>query len=604
MKTEVTRKDEEKFLKLKIAENSIFDTALSFDELINAVGSGNLSLEVADDDGTKVIDDSSIEEIKKVVPCLLKIVDKPRSFIKNLEEKVPVETAKRINHKAIAKLSQDSNDWYARTVLSVKPKNIVSDINEETIDLYENRFICALILRISKLLAQARQFYQDQLKNLDDNSAINAINREYQYNTDSFKFYNKISKTMYSYHEDSDYRNKVETELENLKNIEKKIRLLKRSDFYRSLSKKKKVVDPIQKTNILMFEYNYNQAYKLWKYLNQNNQNEKLDLEVEFEEGETDAYYKLYCFVCVLSVLHDLNFKEISNKKILFDREKRSIVLDSLVFKRDLNLIKVTVEHDFIKCSLNVNNNRDNDDFYFYPKFTDFESMSRSNVDDYTTELLNGLVDTAKFTTTRGKYALVSINMNRCSEDNTFSNKVYRRFYSIGNNFSPDESDENLKKWGGYKTGISIVTPVQLRSNFLKIERIFNYHLLKRIDLQKELTECPLCGGKHIRRNSPTNYTCFDCSHNISIDYCNHCDPKHKNPFIWVKYMNEKFLDNQEVVKGLADMSAYYKLSKIETIMGERATTAFELEKETSGWKLKTICPNCGIKLGDQVEKE
>ena len=68
--------------------------------------------------------------------------------------------------------------------------------------------------------------------------------------------------------------------------------------------------------------------------------------------------------------------------------------------------------------------------------------------------------------------------------------------------------------------------------------------------------------------------------------------------------MNEKFLDNQEVVKGLADMSAYYKLSKIETIMGERATTAFELEKETSGWKLKTICPNCGIKLGDQVEKE
>lgn len=84
-----------------------------------------------------------------------------------------------------------------------------------------------------------------------------------------------------------------------------------------------------------------------------------------------------------------------------------------------------------------------------------------------------------------------------------------------------------------------------------------------------------------------------------NITYCNQCDPGHKKPIIWIKYLNEKFLDHKEVVKGLADMSVYYKLSKIETIMGEKATTAFELEQETTGWKLKTICPYCGIKLGD-----
>ena len=77
---------------------------------------------------------------------------------------------------------------------------------------------------------------------------------------------------------------------------------------------------------------------------------------------------------------------------------------------------------------------------------------------------------------------------------------------------------------------------------------------------------------------------------------------RHKKPIVWVKYINEKFLENDEVVKGLSDMSTYYKLSKIETIMGEKATTAFELEKEVSGWKLKTICPYCGIKLGDKSE--
>jgi uncharacterized protein (UPF0303 family) len=60
---------------------------------------------------------------------------------------------------------------------------------------------------------------------------------------------------------------------------------LKRSDFYRTLRKKRKVVDPIQKTNILMFEFNYNQAYKLWKYLNEQHKEDKLNLEIEIPES-------------------------------------------------------------------------------------------------------------------------------------------------------------------------------------------------------------------------------------------------------------------------------------------------------------------------------
>ena len=164
------------------------------------------------------------------------------------------------------------------------------------------------------------------------------------------------------------------------------------------------------------------------------------------------------------------------------------------------------------------------------------------------------------------------------------------------------ETKENINKWGNYKTGILIVSPVQLRNNFLRIEKIFNYHLLKTTNFQKELTICPLCGGKNIKKNDLNNYTCHDCDHSISITYCLDCDPKKKKPIIWVKYLNDKFLENEEVVKGLSNMNIYYKLSKIETIMGEKATTAFELEKENNVWKLKTICPYWGIKLGDKKD--
>ena len=56
MNTDITRKDEEKFLKFKIAENSIFDNPLSFDDIIASISNGNLMLEVTDEDGTEVLD--------------------------------------------------------------------------------------------------------------------------------------------------------------------------------------------------------------------------------------------------------------------------------------------------------------------------------------------------------------------------------------------------------------------------------------------------------------------------------------------------------------------------------------------------------------------
>lgn len=177
---------------------------------------------------------------------------------------------------------------------------------------------------------------------------------------------------------------------------------------------------------------------------------------------------------------------------------------------------------------------------------------------------------------------------------------MYRRFYGIGSNYSADETPENLDNWADYKTGIAIITPVKLRDNFLRIERIINYHLLKNVNLTVIPSVCPLCGGSHIRPNGKQSYVCRDCSHNISITYCNDCDPGKKRPIIWVKYVDDKFLTREDVVRGdFADNKIYDQMSKIEIIMGERATTSFDLVKDSGVWKLKTICPHCGVRLGE-----
>ena len=74
MQTEITRIDEEKFLKLKIAENSIFKNRVTSADIISAIEDGSLSLEVSEDDGTKIIDDWSVEEIGRVLAYIRKIV--------------------------------------------------------------------------------------------------------------------------------------------------------------------------------------------------------------------------------------------------------------------------------------------------------------------------------------------------------------------------------------------------------------------------------------------------------------------------------------------------------------------------------------------------
>lgn len=600
MKTEITRRDEEKFLKLKIADNAVFSVPLDFNEIINLISKGKLPLQVSDDDGTEVLNDEQFREIKRVVPFLLKIIDKPRSFIKSLEEKVPVETAKRINHKAISKLSQDSNDWYARTILAVKPKNVIADINEETIDLYENRFICSLTDRISKLVATRRQYYQDALKTIDDNNAIWAMERDY-HTTASFQFFNKITKNSNQNQGDASFRDKLVEELKSIDEVEKKIRIIKRSEFYRVLRKKKKVVDPIQKTNILMFEFNYNQAYKLWKYLNQVHEEERLEDSVEIIEEELNGYYELYCLICIFSALHDIGFKETTKTKIKY--ADRTIVLDGeLFFVKGEDNLKLWLTKGEIHLAYNYDTQRNKwDEFAFCPDFSNFEELNRSQINEFTENLLNALVVTEKFSPISSKYALVSLNMNRCSEENTLADKVYSRFYGIGSNFSSEESPKKLSKWGDYKTGIAIITPVKLRDNFLRIERIINYHLIRNVDLKSSLSNCPLCGGKHLVTLGNQNYACHDCHHNISLAYCNNCDPKKKKPFIWVKYNDDKFLQRDDVVRGdFANNKIFDKMSKIEIIMGEKATTSFELAKDKTGWKLKTLCPRCGLRLGDK----
>lgn len=601
----ITKNDEIIFLIEKIARNPVFlnHENVSLDDIYSAFESGKLRLQTNDEDGTSVIDDTDLKEINKVIPWIFKIIEKPRSFIRTYEEKVPIETAKRINYKAISMLSRDSNDWYDRTILNVKPKNIVSDVSEETIDIYENRFVVALIDKISVALSQARLHFVEQINQYNEEKRRQVMEGLFVFTRYSFPYLSKVQKT--TVEDDDAFLKKLNNQLEEIKSTESRISFMKMTVFYKELHKLKKIVSPIHRTNILMFDYAYHQAYMLWRYLEDKNQDITLGKKMDATQAEIEGAYSLYSFLCLLVGIRDMKFECDGNTEFSFNGNLIELP-KSIVLKKNDDHLKLDVKNGLIRIGFLVDEKQKKfETIGLRSSFVNFELMGRGEVEETTEKLLNESSLIRDKGQLRSVFTLVPINMERCSDITSYSMKTYRRFYSIGDNFSDAKTEENSLKWGDYKAGMAIVNVTSLRTNLLKLERVIN-GLLNRNKIlygRKESFKCPICGHEIGNVANKDTFACPKCNHAFSINHCNNCDPEHEHPIVWVKYENDDFLKSKEIVDGIDSMKPFNKMSQIESLMGEYATTAFDLINDQGHWKMKTICPRCGVVLGDVKEK-
>ncbi|MCH5165496.1 MAG: DUF2357 domain-containing protein [Clostridiales bacterium] len=594
------RLEEEKFLFNRIFDDfyAHFPNGASVSDLINAFTDKKIILQFGEKEGTKVIDEECVEEIKKVVPFIQRIVEKPRSFIKSIEEKVLVATAKRINSNAIMHLGRDSNDWYARTFLTVKPKNIVSDINEETIDLYENRFVKTLIDRIIQYVVARRIKLENLFGRVEDeniravlDSTRNSFVR-IQANSDILiKALSKDGNVGAS----EGYLSHIREDLEEVRQLERKIINLRYSDFYNKLRKCRKVSNPIAKTNIIMFDSNYNRCYKLWEYLNSEHQEEDYSLE-EYEEKQYASYYYAYVVFNVVASLHNSGYNEQNNPTIDYDSKDMLTISNDMVWSKKDTIVNMRLEPSKSKIvfSLLLDERKNKwDVFEIYTDYTNFEGKSRSQIEDITTEIVNNLVKREKRDIVSSKYCFVSLDINACSASNDFGETLYRRLFNIGDNYSKEEVDLASKAY--YKTGIQILSPLDIRYNFLHIQRIINSHILRNKDFTTMPSVCPLCGSDKVR-SFLDHIDCYECGHRISTTKCSNCGEQR---LLWVKYTDDAALKKKEITDIVKERPYYYQLMKYETIMGQYAISSFRLEEEITGWKLKSICPKCGVLLGD-----
>ena len=215
----------------------------------------------------KVSDTSWIDMVEECIPYLDNIIRNPRRFIVQEENIVPIEKAKVVTEESIRHLAQNTNlIQEVHEDGTVIPLKLLNVYREETIDLYENRFIKSLVDNLYT-------FVQNKLNESDQRSYAKVHNVvTYQGEKKDKNAIYKINLTLESNFDDEvDASKDGHTLEERIEHIRDVIGAFRSSTFIKSLKESSPVRSPIRKTNVILKEPNFMKALELWEYLEKNN---------------------------------------------------------------------------------------------------------------------------------------------------------------------------------------------------------------------------------------------------------------------------------------------------------------------------------------------
>ena len=225
-----------------------------------------------------------LDEIEFACPYIDIIVRNPKLTLIQEENLVKVERSKRItvaSVKDLAKHTQYIDDVDPKTN-DVRPSKILDIRNEETFNIYENRFLYTLINDLERFVASKEKL----LNNFELNK-----NKTLEYKASSLTTDEKVnievkvtSSSLPSKQEDKKLEEEIKKAKERLKRVKDYLSSWDRSEMVKALKKEHVnfVSPPLKKTNILLKNPNFKIAVRLWDIIR------TYDLDKKDESKESD----------------------------------------------------------------------------------------------------------------------------------------------------------------------------------------------------------------------------------------------------------------------------------------------------------------------------
>ena len=225
-----------------------------------------------------------VDEIENACPYIDIIVRQPKIALIREENTVKIEKSKKITVASIKDLSKHTEyiNKVDKKTSSVEPKKILDVRNEETYNIYENRFLYTLIDSLLKFVLEKEELLNNF--ELSDDKVL-------EYSAKTVTDFEKLdielkvtSETLPTAKVDKKIKDEIKKIKARIKRIKEYISSWQRSEMYKALDKAHVsfIKPPIKKTNIILKNPNFRIAVKLWEYLL------KFEDDEDKKENDTD----------------------------------------------------------------------------------------------------------------------------------------------------------------------------------------------------------------------------------------------------------------------------------------------------------------------------
>lgn len=212
----------------------------------------------------KSIDEEWVREIEEAMPSLHYVIVHPRKFIEEEREVVNVAMARNITTESIRHLLQHSNliDEY-REDGTVIPSRILNVYKEESINIYENRFICTLMAEL--------QYFVNKRFNVIFEASKDEVGTffEMESRVDNYTEVIEYNLSVKIQEKQTDVNNEEENNniFARIIKIHQQVNMLAATEFIGMMKRYPAVAHPIVKTNVIGKNKDYKACHKLWNFI-------------------------------------------------------------------------------------------------------------------------------------------------------------------------------------------------------------------------------------------------------------------------------------------------------------------------------------------------
>lgn len=288
---------------------------------------------------TKKFDEVWIKTLEGFFPSIDKIIKNPKLTIRYEEEVVAIEKAKKITSSSVRHLA--SHTQLIKEIDergNVRPKKILNTFAEEEIATYENRFIMTLINRLFTFVRARHEIIKENVESFQRDHLVYTSNFVIKDETVNFKIDVDIKRDL-----DNQAINKYNYELlARVERLSTYVSGFKNSSFMKAMSKAKRVNPPIMKTNVILKNADFRNAYALWLFLDRYN---SLGYDIEVRERPVRLGSE---FKSNLDRISAFSYAALINNKHKRQEDFRVIESIEPITKKSTKIVKTLIE-DVVK---------------------------------------------------------------------------------------------------------------------------------------------------------------------------------------------------------------------------------------------------------------